>query len=98
MVVNHAAVLSTIKFFVFMVDNHRCVCYIWFTVLTVMVINQLEGVEIMLDAVAAAAAEMAAAYDIDAVARGFILGAEATIRELSRMGVLPEEKKEADKQ
>ena len=44
----------------------------------------------MSHAVATAAANMAAAYDTDVLARGMILGVDATIRELTRRGLLPE--------
>lgn len=38
--------------------------------------------------IAVAVREMAAAYDMDAFARGMIQGAAATIKELARMGVI----------
>ncbi len=44
--------------------------------------------------VTVAAANMAAAYDTDILVRGFFLGAEATIKELIRQGLLPDQSKE----
>ncbi len=49
----------------------------------------------MPERVTAAVENMAAAYDTDVLVRGFFLGAEATIKELIRQGLLPEQNKEA---